>query len=123
MHGDKSWLAHNKIGWGNTLIDFLVWGYKFLGTQRSTLTKRFFSIMFIHIAEEYDDLSPRAHRIMEAAKAIKLRGKTCKKAPPNTDLLRWLNSALEVAADWMRLVSAIQLWAGLLIALFFCPRI
>ena len=72
-------LVASKVGRSNTLVGFIVCEYKLLGIRHSTPTKRFFAIMFTHIAEGYDDLSPRAHRALSAIKAIELRWKRVKK--------------------------------------------
>ena len=38
------WLVTSQVGWGNALIDFIVWECKLMGIQQSTIGKRFFSI-------------------------------------------------------------------------------
>ena len=116
------WLNTSQVGWGNVLIDFLAWGRKLLGIQHITLAKRFFAIRFIHIAEGHGDLSLRAFRVKTITKAIKLRGGTCKKVPLITDLSRWLRRKLQVGHPDVT-GRALQLWAGLLVAFFFCLRI
>ena len=117
------WLTPGAAGWDNILIDFLVWEYKLLGIQHSTLAKRFFAIRFVHIAEGHDDLSLRAHRVRMVLKAIKLRSKTCKKVPFNTDLLRWLHKHLEISGAGKSSLHIVSVWTGMLLALFFCFRI
>ena len=88
--GATPWFDSSSIGRDNVLIDFLVWEYKILDIQHGTLAKRFFAIWLIRIAEGRGDLSLRAHRVKTVIKSIKLRSKTFKKVPPNTDLLRWM---------------------------------
>ena len=68
------WITGLQPGWGINLINFLVWGRKLLGLQHSTLSKRFYAIGFVHIAEGYDDFSSRAHRARGFLKATKLGG-------------------------------------------------
>ena len=77
--GVSHWLDSPSIGWGNVLIDFIVWEYRILGIHHGSLHKRFCDIRFIHIAEGREDLSLRAHRAKTVIKSIKLRGKTMKK--------------------------------------------
>ena len=121
--GVSPWLDSSIIGWGNVLIDFVVWEYKISGIQNGTLHKRFCAIRFIHIAEGREDLSLRAHRVKTVTKAIKLRGKTMKKVPFNTDLLRWIWRNLNVAELQSQSIHIALIWAGLLLAFFFCLRI
>ena len=117
------WLSTTQVGWGNTLIDFFAWEFKLLGIQHSTLTKRFYAIRFARIAEGFDDILLRAHRAKSVSKSIKLRGETCKKVPFNTDLLRWIHSALQVAELQGQSLHISSIWAGLLVAFFFCLRV
>ena len=116
-------LSPGAVGWGNTMIDFLVWGYKLLGITQIALANRFFAIRFAHIAEGHDDLSLRAHRARTALNAIKLRSKTCKKVPFNTDLLRWLRPHLEVGGAGGPSLHIMSVWTGMLLGFFFFLRI
>ena len=75
------WLSPTSVGWGDTLIDYLVWEHKIFGLQSSTLAQRFYAIRFIHVVEGHDDISSRAHRAKALPNAIKLRGSRCKKVP------------------------------------------
>lgn len=90
------WPTTSAVGWSNTIIDFIAWGYKIIGIPHGTLAKRFSAIRFTHISEGYDGRPLRAHRVKSAIKAAKLRWKTRKKVPRNTDLLRWIRPALGV---------------------------
>ena len=117
------WIQTPQPGWDDQLLNFLVWENKLLGLQHSALTKRFYAIRYIHIAEGYDDFASRAHRIRGVLKAIKLRGKKCKKIPFNTDLLRWLKTNIPVHDTVSENISVLQCWAGLLLGFFFCLRI
>ena len=117
------WLVASAAGWDNTLIDFIVWEYKLLGIQHITLAKRFFAIRFAHISDGYEDLSLRARRVKTVIKAIKLRGKTCKKVPFNTDLLRWIHTKMEVSKNQSTSPHIASIWAEILVASFFCLRI
>ena len=84
------------VGWGEMLLDFLVWEHKIFGLQPSTLAKRFYAIRFIHVAEGHDDISLRPHRVKALLKAVKLRETRCKKVPFNTDLIRWIFKELDL---------------------------
>ena len=59
-----------------------------MGLHHSALTKRFYAVRYIHIADGYGYFSLRAHRIRGILKCIKLRGETCEEIPLNTALLR-----------------------------------
>ena len=112
--GLSPWIQNTRPGWDNTLIGFLAWGRKLLGLQHSTLTKRFYAIRYIHISEGCDDFSLRAHRIRGMLKAIKIKCKTCKKIPFNTDLLRWLRMRIPFELPLSDSYRSSQLWEGLL---------
>ena len=94
--GASPWLVSTQVGWRNAPNDILVWRYKLLGIKNRTLARIFFEIRFVHTAEVFGDLSIRSRRAKSAIKEVKLRGNTREKAPPNTDLIRWLHSALGV---------------------------
>ena len=61
--GIPPWLSTAKRGWGDPLIDFLVWEHKIFGLQHSIIAKRFYAIRFLRVAEGYDDLALRGQRI------------------------------------------------------------
>ena len=113
------WLPASSRGWGEPLIDFLFWEHKIFGLQRSTISKRFYAIRFLHVAEGYDDLDLRGKRAKSIIKAVKKRGEACKKVPFNTDLLRWIYTELPAKGNSLNDVGLAQLRAGLLCA-FFC---
>ena len=68
----------------------------------------------------FEDIALRAHRVRCLIKSVKLRGITCKKAPFNTDLLRWLHPQLVIGTTQSNCAPLNQLWCGLLVACFFC---
>ena len=117
------WIESSSIGWGNVLIDFIVWEYKILGIQHGTLRKRFCAIRFVHIAECRGGLSLRAHRVETVIKSIKLRGKTMKKVPLNADLIRRIRKNLNFKELQSQPLHIALIWAGLLLAFFFRLRI
>ena len=118
--GISPWLSTAKQGWGDPLIDFLVWEHKIFGLQHSILAKRFYAIRFLHVAEGFGDLALRGQRIKFIIKGVRKRSKTCKKAPFNTDLLKWIHTELSVNKQAKKDRDITQLWAGLLTAFFLC---
>ena len=116
------WIEIHTCGWGDILPDYLVLGCKVFGLQASTLAKRFYDIMFINVVEWREDISLRAHRVKSLIKAAKLRGEgvggggRCKKAPFNTDLLRWIYRELDSDRQHTENVWMPLLWDGLLFA-------
>ena len=84
------------VGWGEMLLDFIVWERKIFGLQPTTLDKRFYDIRFIHVTEGYGDISLMEYRVKDSLKAVKLRGAQCKKVPPVADLLRWIYKELNM---------------------------
>ena len=75
---DRHALVDSFSGWvGKYTHRFYRMGYTLLGIRNSALAKSFFVIRLAHIADGYEDLSLRAHRVETVIKAIKLRGKTC----------------------------------------------
>ena len=117
--GLSPWIQDTRRGRDNTLIEFLIWEHKLLGLQHSALTRRFYAVRYIHIADGYDDFSLRAHRIRGILKAIKLRGETCKEIPFNTDLSRWQKRNIPVELSPADTYRVSQLWTGLLMGFSF----
>ena len=99
------------------------WECKLLGEQFQTLTKRFFAIRLIHIAEGLGDISVRAHRARALINAIKRRGTICKTMPVNADMLRRMHRHLAIAGGPPIELFTARLRDGLLVAFFFCLRI
>ena len=121
--GVSRWIKSFNPGRGNALLDFLVWQHKILGHQHIALAKGFYSIRYIHLVECFEDLSVRAHRVRCLLKAVKLRGKVCKKIPFTTDLIRWVGNQLHTESTLGNQIAIDQLWRGVNVAFFFCLRI
>lgn len=87
-------LTPGEPGWGEPLLDFLIWGIEVLGRQESTSEVRFASIRLMHLANGNVDFSSQAHRAKAMITGIKKRDGAVRKQPFNTDLSRRMHSEL-----------------------------
>ena len=93
------WLLPGEPGWGEPLLDFLIWTSKVLGEISSTLKTRFSAIRFMHLINGNIDFSPQAHRAKAMMRGLKKREGVQRKYPFNTDLLRWMQTELVTKGD------------------------
>ena len=92
----STWLVPGEPGWGEPLLDFLIWTSKVLGKRSSTLKTRFSAIRFMHLVNGNVDFPLQAHRAKAMMKGLKKSEWVVRKHPFNTDLLRWMHSELIV---------------------------
>ena len=60
--GESHWVRDFSPGWGNTLLDFLAWQRKIMGSQHIVLARGFYASRYIHIVEGLYDL-PSVHTV------------------------------------------------------------
>ena len=94
VRGSPIWLAPGEPGWGEPLLDFLIWPSKVLGRRSSTLKTRFSAIRFMRLINGNVDFPLQAHRAKAMMKGLKKREGVMRKHPFNTDLLRWAQAEL-----------------------------
>ena len=94
VRGISIWLIPGEPGWGEPLLDFLIWTIKVISRRSSTLKTRFSAIRFMHLVNGNVDFPIQSHRAKAMMKGLKKREGVLRKHPFNTDLLRWMQTEL-----------------------------
>ena len=81
-------------GWGEPLLDFLIWPTIEIGKKSSALKGRCAAIRFMHLANGDVDFSLQSHRAKDTIRGLWRRERVTRKQLFSADILRWIHREL-----------------------------
>ena len=120
LRGYEPWVEVGGPGWGEMLLDFIMFENSVLCLKPSTTAGKICAIRYFHIIHGRQDFTTAGVRYKMLLKSLTKKQPSVQKLPFNVDLVQWLWGKIHTLGQWTTKVQ--EMWAGLNLGFFFLLR-
>ena len=111
IRGIEPWLVANRPGWGESLLDYILWLHELLSISARTIASEISGVRYFHFLAGYREFSATGSRFRILLKSLAAGIPPMGKLPFNIDLLSWLylhyysdNPTAEIKSTWCAII-------------------
>ena len=120
LRGLEPWVNVEGIGWGETILDFIMFENAVLGLKPSTTAGKICAVRYFHVIHGRSDFTTAGVRYKLLLKSLSKKMPGVQKLPYNMDLLDWVYQNLVRKSPLTPRIK--ETWAGLTLGFFFLLR-
>ena len=116
----EPWVTVGWPGWGEAILDFIMFEHAVLGLKPSTTTGQICAIRYFHVIRGRADFSAPGVRYKPPRKSLTKRLPISQKLPYNVDLMTWEHGNFFLKGRNPRKIK--EIWAGFDLGVFYLLR-